>query len=107
MRRKLALKPGPVAGPGQPNSAERSSGTTRVAPSAYNEGGKLRKGTREMSFAPIGLADDVYSKYCASRVAVAGSARSAGDVLVNMVCSFGLGGLRPGPLMKLGLASES
>src|ERR1700746_2453992 len=80
MRRKLASRPGEVAGPSHPSSAERSSGTTRVGPSAWSEAGKTRQGRRGVRLGRIGLAAWLYSKNSASRVASQGrsSAASAG-----------------------------
>src|SRR5258705_13402170 len=65
----------------------------------------MRNGTREMSFAPIGFADDVYSKYCASWVDGEVSARVAGEVLFSMAGSCKLGGRRAGPRLH-GPASD-
>jgi hypothetical protein len=55
----------------------------------YSDARNERYGTREMSFAPTGFADDVYSKYRASSVAFdASNCRFEGLVLSSMTISL-------------------
>src|SRR5882757_3834235 len=67
MRTKFATSAGLVAGPSvRLSSFERSSGTIRVGPSAYNSRPKDVIGTADVCPDPIGFAAFEYSKYRAS-----------------------------------------